>query len=135
MLQLTPEQRDYKERTLAQLELNQQQLEAYLAGESRPEEAQQLQNQLDEVEAHINRFQDELTGTVIFYGRIAEEIFKQAPEALAKGKFYLAKKNISRLEMIEPSYPGLQRVKEEAETGRVTRRTRSIAQGTATSYP
>lgn len=135
MLQLTSEQRDYKERTLAQLQLNQQQLEAYLAGESRPEEAQQLQNQLDEVEAHINRLQDELAGNVIFYEPIADEIFKQATQALAKGKFYLAKKHITRLEMIEPFYPGLERVKEEAETGRVTRRTRSIAQGAATSYP
>jgi hypothetical protein len=135
MLQLTPEQRDYKERTLAQLVANQQQLEADLAGESQSEEAKRLQDQLDDIEAHISRLQDELAGDVIFHEPIADEIFKQATQALAKGKFYLAKKHITRLEMIEPFYPGLDRVKEEAETGRVTRRTRSIAQGTATAYP
>lgn len=135
MLQLTPEQRDYKERTLAQLLVNQQSLEASLAQEGQPEEARRLQGLLDEVESHISRLQDELAGDVIFHEPVAEELFKQATQALAKGKFFLAKKHITRLEMIEPFYPGLERVKEEAETGRVTRRTRSIAQGTSTAYP
>jgi hypothetical protein len=40
----------------------------------------------------------------------------------------LAKKIISKLETIEPFYPGIDQLREEAEEGRASRRTRAIAQ-------
>jgi hypothetical protein len=53
---------------------------------------------------------------------------------LAKGKFHLARRYIAKLETIEPFYPGIDRLKHETETQQVTRRTRSIAAGTASGY-
>jgi hypothetical protein len=135
MVPLTLEQRVYKEKTLNQLLANQALLEARLGQETRPEVLDSIQEQLEDIEAHVSRLQDELAGNVVFDEPVAEELFKQAARALAKEKFFLAKKHISRLETIEPFYPGLDRLQQEAESGRVSRRTRSIAQGTATSYP
>jgi len=135
MMALTPEQVQYKERTLNQLRLNQQRLEASLEQESRPDVIESIQAQLQDIEDHISRLQDELAGNVLFHEPVADELFREATRALANEKFYLAKKHINRLETIEPFYPGLERLKQEAEAGRVSRRTRSIAQGSATSYP
>jgi hypothetical protein len=135
MVSLTPEQIEYKERTLNQLLLNQTRLEAGLNQETRPEVIKDVEEQLRDIEEHINRLQDELAGNVVFDEPVGDELFLQAVKALAKEKFYLAKKHIHRLETIEPFYPGLARLSQEAEAGRVSRRTRSIAQGTATSYP
>jgi hypothetical protein len=135
MIQLTPEQRDYKEKTLSQLQANQALLEASLGRETRPEVVKSIEEQLHDIEAHISRLQDELAGNVVFDEPIADELFKQAIKALANEKFYLAKKCIHRLETIEPFHPALDRLRREAESGQVSRRTRSIAAGTATSYP
>jgi hypothetical protein len=135
MIQLTLEQITYKERTLHQLRTNQARLEASLERESRPEVIQSIEDQLNLIEAHINRLEDELAGNVVFDEPVAEEYFKHAVRALANERFYLAKKYIHRLETIEPFYPALERLRQEAESGQVSRRTRSIAQGTATTYP
>lgn len=135
MISLTPEQREYKERTLHQLRLNQSLLESRLEQETRPEVVSSIELQLEDIEAHINRLQDELSGDIVFHEPVADDLFQQAARALAKEKFHLAKKHIQRLETIEPFYPGIERLKQEAESERVSRRTRSIAQGTATSYP
>jgi len=133
--QLTPEQREYKERTLIQLQTNHAMLETALETETRPEVVKSIQKQLTEIEDHMNRLQDELSGEVVFDEPVADELFKKAATALSKEKFFLAKRYINKLEVIEPFYPGLDRLKGEAETQRVTRRTRSIAAGTATGYP
>jgi hypothetical protein len=135
MLQLTPEQIVYKERTLAQLRKNQAALEGQLDRETRPEVVRSIEEQLNDIEAHVNRLEDELAGNVLFHEPVADELFKQAVKALAHEKFHLAKKHILRLETIEPFHPALGRLREEAESERVSRRTRSIAQGTATVYP
>jgi len=134
MIPLTPEQREYKERTLAQLTANQARLEASLAHETRPEVIRSVQRQMAEIEAHLNRLQDELDGMVVFDASAAEELFKKSAAALAKSKFHLARRYITKLETIEPFYPGLERLKQEAETQQVSRRTRSIAAGTASGY-
>jgi hypothetical protein len=135
MIPLTPEQREYKERTLNQLLVNQSLLESRLTQENRPDVIQSIMEQLQDIEAHLSRLQDELAGDVVFDEPVADDLFKQAAKALASQKFFLAKKHIHRLETIEPFYPGIERLKHEAETERVSRRTRSIAQGQATSYP
>ncbi len=135
MISFTPEQREYKERTLHQLRLNQSLLESRLEQETRPEVVSSIEFQLEDIEAHISRLQDELSGDIVFHEPVADDLFQQAVKALAKEKFHLAKKHIQRLETIEPFYPGIERLKQEAESERVSRRTRSIAQGTATSYP
>ena len=135
MISLTQEQRDYKEKTLNQLLVNQSLLETRLNQETRPDVVQSIEQQLEDIEAHISRLQDELAGNIVFDEPVADELFKQAARALAKEKFFLAKKHIHRLETIEPFYPGIDRLKQEAESGRVSRRTRSIAQGIAASYP
>ena len=135
MISLTPEQVEYKEKTLNQLLINQSRLEASLAQETRPDVIREIEVQLEDVETHINRLQDELAGNIVFDEPVADELFRQAVKALAKEKFFLAKKYIHKLEIIEPFYPALDRLHQEAETGKVSRRTRSIAQGTATSYP
>lgn len=135
MIPLTPEQREYKEKTLIQLLDNQSLLETRLNQETRPQVVKSIEQQLAEIEAHVNRLQDELAGDVVFDEPVADDLFKQAARALANKKFRLAKKQIQRLETIEPFYPGIDRLKQEAESERVSRRTRSIAQGTAVSYP
>jgi hypothetical protein len=135
MIPLTPEQREYKERTLNQLLDNQSLLETRLNQETRPDVVKSIEQQLADIEAHVNRLQDELAGDVVFDEPVADELFKQAARSLANKKFHLAKKHIHRLETIEPFYPGIDRLKQEAESGRVSRRTRSIAQGTAVAYP
>ena len=135
MVPLTPEQRDYKEKTLLQLQANKARLEASLEKEGRPQVARNIQRQLSDIDGHISRLQDELSGKVVSDEPLADELFKKAAQALAKEKFYLAKRKINKLETIEPFYPGLDRLRQEAETRQVSRRTRSIAEGKATSYP
>ncbi len=135
MISLTPEQIEYKERTLNQLRLNQAGLETSLNQEARPDVIRSIERQLQDIEAHVSRLQDELSGNVVFDEPVADDLFMQAVKALSKEKFFLAKKYIHKLETIEPFYPGIDRLHHEAEVGKVSRRTRSIAQGTATSYP
>ncbi len=130
MTPITPEQRAYKEKTLNQLLANLSLLEEKLSQESRPDVVTSLENQLEDIQTHINHLQRELA-TDIAAEPVADQLYQRVARALARGKFYLAKKHISKLETIEPFYPGLDRLRNEAETGRVSRRTRSIAEGTA----
>jgi hypothetical protein len=130
---LSPEQRDYKEKTLDQLMADQSKLEAELSQESRPDGLRNIQGQLDEIRAHIDRLQRELaTGSVA--EAVADQMCVRVAQALAKEKFYLAKRYINKLETIEPFYPSLDLLRAEAEAGRASRRTRSIAQGNALPY-
>lgn len=127
MTALTPEQREYKEKTLAQLLANQPRLESQLTQESRPEVANNIRSQLEDMQAHIQRLQHELA-TNTFGEPVADELFQRAATALTKQKFYLAKRLISKLETIEPFYPGIDRLRQEAEEGRASRRTRAVAE-------
>ena len=135
MVPLSPEQRDYNEITIQQLLADRAQLEADLEKETDQRAVRGIEKKMDAIDAHIGRLRDELRGNVIVDEKVAEDYFKQAVKALAKEKFYLANRYIQRLETIEPFHPALSRLKEEAESKRVSRRTKSIAQGTATSYP
>ena len=135
MVPLSPEQRDYNEITIQQLLADRAQLEADLEKETDQRAIRGIEKKMDAIDAHIGRLRDELRGNVIVDEKVAEDYFKQAVKALAKEKFYLANRYIQRLETIEPFHPALSRLKEEAESKRVSRRTKSIAQGTATSYP
>lgn len=135
MVPLTPEQRDYNEITIQQLLANRSQLEAALETETDQRAARSIEKQMDAIDAHVGRLRDELRGNVVVDEKVAEDYFKQAVKALAKEKFFLANRYIQRLETIEPFHPALSRLKEEVESKRVSRRTKSIAQGTATSYP
>jgi hypothetical protein len=133
MIPLTLEQREYKERTLEQLFVHRAELEALL--EQEPEHPRTLQSRLDDVEAHIGRLQDELAGNVIVDEPVAQEYFVQAAKALSKEKFHLARRYIDKLQTIEPFHPALDRLWQELEAGQASRRTKSIAQGTAMTYP
>jgi hypothetical protein len=127
MTPLTPDQREYKEKTLEQLETNLPRLEAQLQQESRREVANSLQKQVDDTRAHIEVLQHELATNAISVP-VADELYQKAAAALANKKFFLAKKLITKLETIEPFYPGISQLREEAEEGRASRRTRAIAQ-------
>jgi hypothetical protein len=132
MTSLTPEQREYKEKTLEQLLVNLPFLETKLREESRPDVVNSLRNQLEDIQAHIALLQNELA-TNTAGEPVADELFQRAAGALTKKKFYLAKKLINKLEAIEPFYLGIERLRQEAELGRASRRTQAIAQGTR--YP
>ncbi len=129
---LTLEQREYKEKTLNHLQTILPILEAKLAQENRRDVVATLQDQFEEIETHMARLQKELAANVGLEP-VADELCRQAASALTKQKFYLAKKYLLKLETIEPFYPNLERLKEEADSGQVSRRTRSIAQGN--SFP
>ncbi len=130
MTQLTPEQKAYKEKTINQLRTNFSLLEAKIGREKRPEVIDSQREQLEEMQAHINHLQQELAANVAGEP-VADELFRRIASALTKQKFYLAKKLISKLETIEPFYPEIERLQQEAEVGRASRRTRSVAQGGA----
>ena len=127
MTPLTPDQREYKEKTLAQLEINLPLLEAQLQQESRREVINSLQKQVDDTQTHIDLLQHELAANTM-RTPVADELYQKAATALANKKFFLAKKLITKLETIEPFYPGIDQLREEAEGGRASRRTRAIAQ-------
>lgn len=129
MIPLTPEQRDYKERTLNQLQINLPLLEAKLAQESQRNVIITLHEQLEAMEAHILRLQKELANEVMLEP-VADDLCRQAASALTKQKLYMAKRYINKLAAIEPFYPELDRLKLDAETGQVSRRTRALAQST-----
>lgn len=133
MVPLTPEYRDYKERTLQQLLANLPLLETALAEETRPDVANSLEKQVTDIQAHIGRLQHELVqGTA--GDPVADELCKRIARALSKSKFHLAKRYLHKLETIEPFYPGIERLRNETESERASRRTRSIAEGNAPSY-
>jgi hypothetical protein len=127
MIPLTPEQREYKEKTLEQLLVNLSLLETKLGQENRPDVADNIRNQLEDIQAHLDHLQRELASNVAG-APIADELFQRAAGALTRKKFYLAKKLINQLETIEPFYPGIERLRQEAEAGRASRRTHAIAQ-------
>ena len=129
MIPLTPEQREYKERTLNQLLINLPLFEAKLAQESQRNVIISLHEQLEAMEAHVVRLQKELANEVMLES-VADELCRQAASALTKQKLYMAKRYINKLETIEPFYPELDRLKLDAETGQVSRRTRALAQST-----
>jgi hypothetical protein len=127
MIPLTPEQRDYKERTLNQLMVNLPLLEAKLARETQRQVAVTLHEHLEAIEAHIVRLQQELTHEILLEP-VADDLCRQAASALTKQKLFMAKRYIAKLEAIEPFYPEISRLKQEAETGQVSRRTRALSQ-------
>jgi len=127
MTLLTPEQREYKEKTLAQLQLNLPLLETNVKKESRPEVVNNLQKQIDDIRAHIDLLQHELAANTAGEP-VADELFQRAAGALTNKKFFLAKKLINKLEAIEPFYPDIERLRQEAEAGRASRRTQAIVQ-------
>ena len=128
MIPLSPEQRDYKERTLNQLLLNVPQVEAQLARETQRQVMVTLHEQLEAMEAHVVRLQQELANDVILEP-VADELCRQAATALTKQKLFMARRYVNKLEAIEPFYPELGRLKQEAESGQVSRRTRALSQG------
>ncbi len=130
MMPLTMEQRDYKERTLVQLQANLPALEAKLAQATQRHEIVSSHDQLKEVEAHIARLQKELSINMMLEP-VADDLCRQVATALTKQKFYMAKRYLTKLETIEPFYPELDRLRQEAETEQVSRRTRSLAQGSS----
>ncbi len=134
MTPLTPEQREYKEKTLEQIQDNLPLLETKVEQESRPEVVNSLQKQIDDIRAHIDMLQHELA-TNAAGEPVADELFQRAAGSLAKKKFYLAKKLINKLETIEPFYPSIERLRQEAEAGRASRRTQAIAQRPAPPSP
>jgi hypothetical protein len=81
------------------------------------------------MEAHVVRLQKELANEVMLES-VADELCRQAASALTKQKLYMAKRYINKLETIEPFYSELDRLKLDAETGQVSRRTRALAQST-----
>ncbi len=130
---LTPEQGEYKNRTLEQLLNNQPILLEKLAGETRPAVQRTLRDQIEEIEAHIERLQQELSSGLTAKST-ADELCIRIAGALTKEKFFMAKKYIGKLETIEPFYPGLDRLRQEAEEERISRKVRAIAQGTAPPF-
>jgi hypothetical protein len=128
MTSLTPEQKAYKQKTLEQLLVNLPLLQAQLPQETRREIANSLKNQLEDMHRHIDLLQRELAANTAIEPA-ADELFQRAAAALTKNKFYLAKRLINKLETIEPFYPGIDRLRQEAEAGRASRRTQAMAQG------
>lgn len=133
MRALTPEQREYKEKTLNHLLAHLPVLEEKLAQENRPAVQKSIQDQLDDIHAHIDRLQTELASGVAGEP-VADNLCVRIASALTKEKFYLAKKYLNKLETIEPFYPGIDRLRADAEAGRAGRRTRAIAQGSAPPF-
>ena len=133
MTPLSPEQIEYKEKTLNQLSTNLPLLESKFRAETRPDVRASLEKQIDEMQAHIDHLQNELTQGLAGEP-IADELCQKIAQALVKEKYYMARKYLTKLETIEPFYPNLDRLKVEVEAERAGRRTRSIAQGTALPY-
>jgi len=130
MTSLTPEERAYKEKTVEQLVENFAILEKRLDRERRSDVVENVQTQLEELQAHITLLQQELK-TNIAGEPVADELYRRIATALTTNKFYLAKKLINKLGTIEPFYPNIDRLQSEAEAGRASRRTQAIAKGGA----
>ena len=130
MTPLTLEQRAYKDRTLKQLLANFVLLEEKLEKEHRRDVAEDIRQQLEDIQAHLAVLQQELT-TNSAGEPVADDLYRRVATALTNNKFFLARKLIHKLETIEPFYPNLDRFKAEAEAGRASRRTRSVSKGGA----
>ncbi len=128
MTPLSPEQKEYKEATLNHLLASLPMLQGQLLQETRAEAVDSLTGQLEDMQVHIDLLQQELAANAVIEP-VADELCKQAANALVKQKFYLARKFINKLETIEPFYPALDRLRQDADSGQVSRRTRSITQG------
>ncbi len=130
---MTPEIREYKIRTLNQLLATLPQLESHLAVENEPATARQLSKQVEEMQAHAERLRQELVTNSV-HQPVADELCQKAAKAIIKQKLYLAQKCINDLATIEPFYPGLDRLRQDVETGKISRRTRSIAEGNSPPF-
>ncbi len=127
MIHLTQDQRAYKEKTLRQLQANLPHLESQLEQESRADVIKSLQKQVDDTRSHLELLQHELAANTAGEP-VADDLYRRAAAALTNKKFFLAKKLLTRLETIEPFYPGVDILLQEAEAGRASRRTQAIAQ-------
>lgn len=130
---MPPELREYKQQTCNQLLTTLPQLEEDFAMETDPRAARQLGKQVEAVRHHIQRLQLELAHDTVLEP-VADELYRLTAQALVKEKFYLAQKRLTELETIEPFYPSLNRLREEVMTGKVSRNTRAIAEGTAAPF-
>lgn len=128
MTTLTPEQKEYKQHTLAQLQVNLPLLEARLNHETRSDIANSLRAQLEDTQNHIALLQHELAANTVG-APVADELFQRVAAALTKRKFFLARRLVIKLETIEPFYPGLDRLRLDVDDSRASRRTQAIAQG------
>ncbi len=130
---MTPELQEYKTRTLNQLLATLPQVETRLATENDPATARHLRKQIEAIQEHLERLHQELATNTIRQP-VADELCQKAAKAIIKQKLYLAQKCINDLATIEPFYPGLDRLKNDIETGKISRRTRSIAEGTTPPF-
>ncbi|MDX1522121.1 MAG: hypothetical protein R3264_10875 [Anaerolineae bacterium] len=125
---LTLEQRAYKEKTLNQLIATADRLQDKINKERRLEVAEDIREQLEEIQGHIRLLQQELT--INLSGEpVADDLYRRIATALTNNKFFLARKLINKLETIEPFYPDIDRLRFEAEAGRASRRTQAISRG------
>jgi hypothetical protein len=130
---MSPELHDYKTQTFNQLLTSLPQLEALLAQEADTATVRRLSKQIEAIHAHIERLRQELSNNVVGQP-VASELYRKATQAIVKNKFHLAQKRLNELEAIEPFYPGLARLKQEIATGKISRNTRAIAEGTVPAF-
>lgn len=132
---MTPEVQTYKTQTLNQLLINLPQLESQLASEPDAAEARRLGKRIEATQLHIQRLQQELlTNTVDSSESPAEALCQKAARAIVSGKFYMAQKSIMELETIEPFFPALNRLQQDVVSGKPSRSTRSIADGSSPPF-
>jgi len=131
---MTPDLREYKTQSCNQLLKQLPQLEARLPLERDAANAKRLQKQIEAIYAHVDRLRHELETDTALPESVADELCRKAARALVKQKFFLAQKCLYELETIEPFYPNLNRLKEEATSQKIGRQTRSIAEGTASPF-
>jgi uncharacterized small protein (DUF1192 family) len=130
---MSPELYDYKTQTINQLLTSLPKLESLLAQETDTATVRHLSKQIGAIHAHIERLRQELSNNVVAQP-VASELYRKATQATVKEKFYLAQKRLNELETIEPFYPGIARLKQEITTGKISRNTRSIAEGTVPAF-
>lgn len=124
---MTPEQIDYREKTLERLQASLRHLEAQLTRESNPEIITNVQRQLADIRTHIDFLHRELESGIPGEP-IADQIAQKVAQALVREKRYMARRYLNKLETIEPFHPLIDRLRHELEAGRPSRRTRSLAE-------
>lgn len=130
---MNPELRAYKEKTVNQLQTNLSLLQTQLAEENRPDVITSIDRQIDEIQDHIEHLKQELAAGLV--GKpVADELCRKVAYALTKEKMHMARRYLTKLETIEPFYPGLDRLHQELESGRISRRTRAIGEGRSEPY-
>ncbi|MDM8518530.1 hypothetical protein QUF64_00680 [Anaerolineales bacterium HSG6] len=130
---MSPDLREYKTQTLNQLLILLPQIEAKLAHEIDSAAIRRLNKQLEAIRAHIDHLRHELSLDAPL-DPVAEVLFQKAAEAIVKEKYFLAQKRLQELETIEPFYPGLNRLKDEISSGKTSRNTKAIAEGTVPAF-